>query len=78
MPKRLTWMTVGFGLGVGATVTTARKLRKRVERYQPKAVGDRVVHAASSLRDALAAAVAEGREAAVRREADLRARHLDR
>ena len=43
MFKRVTWLTVGFGLGVGTTVAAAREVRKQVDRYQPNALVDRGV-----------------------------------
>lgn len=74
MFKRATWLTVGFGLGVGTTVAAARQVRKRVNRYQPRAVTNRMTDSLSSLRDQLAAAVDEGRVAARERESELRRR----
>jgi hypothetical protein len=76
MFKRATWLTVGFGLGVGTTVAAARQVRKRVDRYRPGAVANRmtdsITGSISSLRDQLGAAVDEGRAAAREREAELR------
>ena len=72
MFKRVTWLTVGFGLGVGTTVAAAREVRKRVDRYQPNAVVDRATDQLARLRDQLADAVDAGREAARVREAELR------
>ena len=74
MFKRATWLTVGFGLGVGATVAGARAVKKQVERYQPNAVVDRLTDSVANLRDQLKAAVDDGRDAAREREAELRAR----
>jgi hypothetical protein len=78
MFKRATWLTVGFGLGVGTTVAAAHQVRKRVDRYQPRVVvtrvGDSVSASLSSIRDQLAAAVDEGRAAARERELELRRR----
>jgi hypothetical protein len=73
MFKRATWLTVGFGLGVGTTVAAARELRKRVDRYQPNAIVDRAGDGLTRLRDQLADAVDTGRVAARAREAELRA-----
>ena len=79
MFKRTTWLTVGFGLGVGTTVAAAHQVRKRVDRYQPHAVATRVTDSVTasltSIRDQLTAAVDEGRVAARAREAQLRTRH---
>jgi hypothetical protein len=74
MFKRATWLGVGFGLGVGTTVAAARQVRKRVRRYQPRAVADRMTDSLTSLRDQLAAAVDEGRTVARERETELRER----
>jgi hypothetical protein len=74
MFKRATWLTVGFGLGVGATVAGARAVKKQVERYQPNAVVDRLTDSVVALRDQLKAAVDDGREAARDRETELRSR----
>jgi hypothetical protein len=71
--KRVTWLTVGFGLGVGTTVAAAREVRKRVDRYQPNALVDRATDGLGRLRDQLADAIDTGREAARDREAELRA-----
>jgi hypothetical protein len=78
MFKRVTWLTVGFGLGVGTTVAAARKVRQRVDRYQPSAMVDRTTDGLSRLRDRLSDAVDTGRDAARVREAELRApAHLE-
>ena len=74
MFKRATWLTVGFSLGVGTTVAAAHQVRKRVNRYQPGAVANRVGDSLSSLRDQVAEALDEGRTAARTRESELRAR----
>ena len=73
MFKRVTWLTVGFGLGVGTTVAAAREVRKRVDRYQPNAVVDRATEGLTRLRDQLSDAVETGRAAARVREQELRA-----
>jgi hypothetical protein len=74
MLKRVRWMGLGFGLGVGATVAAARKVRRRIDRYQPSAMVERATEGVQSLRDQLAAAIDEGRSAARDREAELRNR----
>jgi hypothetical protein len=78
MFKRATWLTVGFGLGVGTTVAAARQVRKRVDRYQPSALatrmGDSLVSVRDRVRAQFAAALDEGRTAAHAREEELRRR----
>jgi hypothetical protein len=70
--KRVTWLTVGFGLGVGTTVAAAREVRKRVDRYQPNALVDRASDGLVRLREQVADAVDTGRAAARQRELELR------
>jgi outer membrane murein-binding lipoprotein Lpp len=74
MFKRVTWLTVGFGLGVGASVAGARAVKKQVDRYQPNAVVDRLTDSVAALRDQVKAAVDDGRLAAREREIELRAK----
>lgn len=80
MFKRVTWLGVGFAAGVGTTVVAARKAKQQMERYKPNAVVDRtqekVVDGLTRMRDHLAAAVDDGRNAAKAREAELRAEGL--
>jgi hypothetical protein len=77
MFKRATWLGVGFGLGVGATVVAARKAREQLDRYKPNAVVDRVTTSisdkASGLRHQVAVALDDGKQAARDREEELRA-----
>lgn len=42
MIKRLFWLSVGFGLGVGVTVRATRTLRRSVERHLPPGAADRL------------------------------------
>jgi predicted RNA-binding Zn ribbon-like protein len=77
MFKRVTWLGVGFTLGVGSTVVAARKARRQLDRYKANAVVDRVATTvggkASTFRDQVTAALDEGRVAAREREDELRA-----
>ncbi len=82
MFKRVTWLGVGFTIGVGTTVVAAHKARQQLERYKPNAVVDRVTTSitdrAGSLRDQMAAALDDGRQAAKDRELELRAASFER
>jgi hypothetical protein len=40
--KRLFWLVLGFGLGVGVTVRATRTVRRAIERSLPPAAVDRV------------------------------------
>jgi hypothetical protein len=74
MFKRVTWVGVGFTIGVGTTVMAARKARQQVERYKPNAMATRLADSAQAVRDRVAAALDDGRDAAREREAELRAK----
>jgi hypothetical protein len=64
--KRLFWLTVGFGLGLGSSWAVTRRLRRVASRYAPTEVVDR-------WGGTMRAAVDEGRTAMRDREAELRA-----
>jgi hypothetical protein len=76
MFKRVTWLGVGFTLGVGTTAYAARKARQRLDRYTPPAMLDRVTTTittrTTTIKDQVTTALAEGRSAAKTREAELR------
>ena len=82
MFKRVTWLGVGFGIGVGTTVVAARKARQQLDRYKPNAMVDRVTTTiadrATFLSDRVSAAFDDGRQAAKARELELRAGSYDR
>ncbi len=82
MFKRVTWLGVGFTIGVGTTVVAARKARQQLDRFKPNAVAvrvtDNITDRASSFRDQVAAALDDGKRAARDREQELRARHPGR
>ena len=81
MFKRATWLGVGFTLGVGTTVVAARKARQQLDRYKPPAMVTRVTTTvtdrASSFKDQVVVALADGRAAAREREEVLRATKFD-
>jgi hypothetical protein len=76
MFKRVTWLGVGFTLGVGTTAYAARKARQRLDRYKPPAMLDRVTTTITTksvtIKDQVTDAVSAGRAAARAREAELR------
>ncbi|HZJ27841.1 MAG TPA: hypothetical protein VFF40_12655 [Acidimicrobiia bacterium] len=73
MFKRVRWMAVGFGAGVGTSVWAYRSVRRTVERRaSPELIG--AGRKANELRRDLRDAVAEGRAAMHEREAELHTR----
>ncbi len=73
IPKRVFWLTVGYGAGMGSSWYAARKVRSAARRYTPSGLNQRVGGAVDDVK----AAVVEGRAAMRRREMQLRA-DLDR
>ncbi len=69
IPKRVFWLTVGYGAGLGSSWYTARKVRAAARRYTPEGLGERVGDTVETVR----AAAVEGRAAMRRREMQLRA-----
>lgn len=72
MFKRLTWMTMGTGMGVGLTLWGQRKARARLARYQPNRVATDIADGARRWGSGLRSAAEEGRHAMRRREEELR------
>ena len=73
IPKRVFWLTVGYGAGLGSSWYAARKVKAAAKRYTPDGLTERV----GGRVDDVKAAVVEGRAAMRRREMELRA-GLDR
>jgi hypothetical protein len=68
IPKRVFWLTVGYGAGLGSSWYTARKVKAVARRYAPEGLTDRVGERVDDVK----AAVVEGRAAMRRREMQLR------
>lgn len=73
MFKRVRWMTIGFGAGVGASAWAYLSVRRTVDRHTSPELRNGA-RTANRLRRDLVDAVAEGREAMHEREAELSAR----
>ncbi len=73
IPKRVFWLTVGYGAGMGSSWYAARKVREAAKRYTPDGLTERVGETVETVK----AAAVEGRAAMRRREMQLRA-DLDR
>lgn len=72
MFKRLTWMTMGTGVGFGLAVWGQRKIKAKVARYQPSRVTAELTGGVRRLGEEVRAATEEGRAAMRQREAELR------
>lgn len=73
MLRRLFWMTLGMAVGVGASFWVMRFIRETAARYTPERISSDLADSVKGLRNDLREAVAEGREAMRKREAELRA-----
>ncbi|MDX6635826.1 MAG: hypothetical protein QOF06_2029 [Solirubrobacterales bacterium] len=73
MFKRLLWLMIGVGFGVGASFWMTRVVRETMQRYTPERVSSDLAGAMKGLGADLRAAVADGREAMREREAEIRA-----
>jgi hypothetical protein len=76
--KRLFWLTLGFGSGLGTSWYLIRSVKKTVRRtvatYAPAELATRAGDGMRDLRASARAALAEGHAAMREREAELRAR----
>jgi hypothetical protein len=72
MFKRLFWLVVGVGFGVGMSVWLMRFIKGTVERYSPDRVSADLSSALRQLGTDIADAVAEGRQGMHEAEAELR------
>ena len=73
MLKRLFWLMIGLGFGVGMSFFVSRLVREKVARFSPDNVRSELAQALRDLGSDVRAAVSEGREAMREREAQLRA-----
>jgi hypothetical protein len=72
IPKRVFWLTVGYGAGLGSSYYAARKVKAAARRYTPESLGSRVTETVTGISRDMKAAVTEGRSAMKEREAELR------
>ncbi len=74
MLKRLFWVAVGLGMGLGASFWLTRLVRQTAARYSPERLGEDLAGALRGLGADLKAAASEGRAAMRERELELRER----
>jgi hypothetical protein len=72
IPKRVFWLTVGYGAGLGTSWYAARKVKAAARRYAPEQLGGRFTDTVTGISRDVRAAVTEGRTAMREREAELR------
>lgn len=72
MLRRLFWLLIGMGFGMGSSFWVMRRVRETVARYALERVSADLSNAVKGLGTDLKVAVAEGREAMRAREAQLR------
>lgn len=73
IPKRAFWAGTGYAAGAATSIWAVRKVKRVAARYTPSAVVLRARDGAIDTGRRVRDAVAEGRDAARRREAELRA-----
>lgn len=73
IPKRAFWASAGYAAGAASSIWAVRKVKRAAARYTPSAVVVRAKDGALDTGRRVRDAVAEGRDAARRREAELRA-----
>ena len=74
MIRRLFWVALGLGMGLGMSFWFVRFLRETVARYAPERLSADLAAAVRALGRDVADVVREGREDMRAREAELRAR----
>jgi len=72
--KRLFWVAMGLGMGLGASFWLTRLVRQTAARYSPERLSEDLAGALRDLGADLKAAVTEGLEAMRERESELRER----
>lgn len=73
IPKRVFWLGVGYGAGIGTSWYAARKVKAAARRYTPEGLSGKVTDTVTGISRDVKAAVTEGRSAMREREAELRA-----
>jgi hypothetical protein len=71
--RRLFWLLIGVGVGLGSSFWVMRRVKQTAARYAPQRLSDDLTRSVRTLGRDLRLAVQEGREAMLKREAELRA-----
>jgi hypothetical protein len=73
MLRRLFWLCLGIGVGMGSSLWVTRRVKQAAARYTPERLSNDLVDSIRGFGRDLRLAVQEGREAMLKREAELRA-----
>ena len=74
MIKRVTWFVAGAATGAAGAVAAGRRVRRAAEKLMPTNVARSTMHGVERRRQAVVAAVREGKAAMIAKEHELRAR----
>lgn len=72
MFKRATWAAAGYAAGIASSVVAVRKAKALARKAAPRAVLDRTQVRIDRTRSHMRGAIADGRDAAFRREQELK------
>ncbi len=72
MFRRLFWLCIGMGVGLGSSMWVTRRVKQAAARYAPARLSDDLTTSVRRFGHDLRLAVQEGREAMQKREAELR------
>ncbi len=72
MLRRLFWLFLGIGVGLGSSLWVTRRVKRVAARYTPERLSNEVTSSVRRLGHDLRLALQEGREAMRKREAELR------
>ncbi len=72
MLRRLFWLFLGVGVGLGSSLWVTRRVKQAAARYTPARLSNDLTTSVRRLGHDLRLAVQEGREAMQKREAELR------
>ncbi len=73
MFRRIFWLFLGISVGLGSSLWVTRRVKRVAARYAPERLSNDLVASVRGLGHDLRLAVQEGREAMLKREAELRA-----
>ena len=73
MVRRIFWLFLGIGVGLGSSVWVTRRVKQTAARYSPQRLSNDLSSSVRAIGHDLRLAVQEGREAMLKREAELRA-----